>query len=151
MDTEKRNDKTCSYTPALFLHRLERCHEMWFLNAERTHTHLKKPPVHSAPILGVYNPADVFASHIFPLSASVQNTPGVAFCFTNKTQEKQSFSSSERSAFLQLLMMGETRLEDKDLYFDQYLSEQIVKSFCLFVFKGRGLSLKGMSPGKRNR
>lgn len=87
----------------------------------------------------------------FPLSESVQNTPGVTFCFTNKTHETQSFSSSERSAFLQLLMMEKTRLEDKDLYFDQYLGEKITKSFCLFVFKGRGLSLKGMSPGRRNR
>lgn len=151
MGTEKNNDKTCSYTQALFLHRLEHCHEMWFLNAECTQTHLKNSPLHSVPIMGAYNSADVFAGHISPLSESVQNIPGVTFCFTNKTQEKQSFSTSERSAFLQLLMVEKTRLEDKDLYFDQYLCEQIARSFCLFVFKGRGLSLKGMSPGRGNR
>lgn len=88
MDTEKNNDKTCSDTQALFLHRLEHCHEMWFLNAERTQTHLKNSPLHSVPILGVYNSADVFAGHIFsPLRIGAKYTRCHILFYKQNTRE----------------------------------------------------------------
>lgn len=97
-------------------------------------THLKNLPFHSVPTLGTYNDADVFPSHIFPLSESVQNTLGHSrFVLQIKAKRSNLFPPQKKSASFQLLMICKTRPENKDLYFDQYLCEKIPKSFSLSV------------------